>query len=162
MSESATNVAKKRPEFRNINAFTDLPSYRLPAAGIVSILHRISGAIMFLLMPFIIWMFDKSISSEISFAKFTNLFNAGPTWTIYYWPASPLIQFTVPGIIFKLLALVLIWAYLHHFIAGLRHLWMDVSHTAVSKEFGKSSAVFTLVVSVGIALILALKLFGAY
>ncbi len=58
MSELATSAAKKRPEFRNINAFNDLPSYRLPLAGFVSILHRVSGAIMFVLMPFIIWMFD--------------------------------------------------------------------------------------------------------
>ena len=162
MSESVTNVAKKRPEFRNINAFTDLPSYRLPVAGIVSILHRISGAIMFLLMPFIIWMFDKSISSEISFAKFTNLFNAGPMWTVYYWRASPLAEFTVPGWIFKLVALALLWAFLHHFIAGLRHLWMDISHAAVSKEFGKSSATFTLVTSVSLTLVLGAKLFGLY
>ncbi|MFT6697366.1 MAG: succinate dehydrogenase / fumarate reductase cytochrome b subunit, partial [Polaromonas sp.] len=77
MSESATTSKKKRPEFRNINAFTDLPSYRLPAAGWVSILHRVSGAIMFALMPFIIWMFDTSISSEISFARFTSAFNVG-------------------------------------------------------------------------------------
>lgn len=148
MSESATNVAKKRPEFRNINALTDLPSYRLPAAGIVSILHRISGAIMFLLMPFIIWMFDTSISSEISFSRFKAAFNVG--------------MFYIPGVIWKLVALALIWAYLHHFIAGLRHLWMDTSHAAVSKEFGKSSAVVTLVLSIGLAFILALKLFGAY
>ena len=71
-----TDLAKKRPEFRNINALSDLPSYRLPAAGIVSILHRISGALMFLLMPFIIWMFDKSVSSEVSFAKFRAAFKA--------------------------------------------------------------------------------------
>ncbi|MEO7887081.1 MAG: succinate dehydrogenase, cytochrome b556 subunit [Polaromonas sp.] len=148
MSESATTVAKKRPEFRNINALTDLPSYRLPAAGIVSILHRISGFIMFLLMPFIIWMFDKSISSEISFEKFKAAFNIG--------------MLGLPGVIWKLVALALIWAYLHHFIAGLRHLWMDTSHEAVSKEFGKISALVTLVVSIGLAFILALKLFGAY
>jgi succinate dehydrogenase hydrophobic anchor subunit len=54
----------------------------------------------------------------------------------------------LPGIIWKLVALALIWAYLHHFIAGLRHLWMDVSHAAVSKEFGKTSAMVTLVVSI--------------
>ncbi len=148
MSESATNSAKKRPEFRNINAFSDLPSYRLPAAGIVSILHRISGAIMFLLMPFIIWMFDTSISSEISFAKFTGAFNAG--------------MLGLPGVLWKLVALALIWAYLHHFIAGLRHLWMDTHHDAVSKEFGKSSAVFTLAASVGLTVILGAKLFGLY
>ncbi|RYG08985.1 MAG: succinate dehydrogenase, cytochrome b556 subunit [Burkholderiales bacterium] len=148
MSESATTVAKKRPEFRNINALTDLPTYRLPVAGIVSILHRISGAIMFFLMPFIIWMFDTSISSEISFARFTNAFNIGMLY--------------LPGFIWKLVALALIWAYLHHFIAGLRHLWMDTSHAAVSKGFGKTSATVVLVVSIGLTLILGAKLFGLY
>ena len=63
-----TELAKKRPEFRNINALKDLPSYRLPAAGIVSILHRISGFIMFLMLPFIIWLFDTSVSSDIHHA----------------------------------------------------------------------------------------------
>ena len=72
-----TELAKKRPEFRNINALTDLPTYRLPAAGWESILHRVSGVLMFVLMPFIIWMFDKSISSEISFAKFRSAFGNG-------------------------------------------------------------------------------------
>jgi succinate dehydrogenase / fumarate reductase, cytochrome b subunit len=148
MSESATPVAKKRPEFRNINAFTDLTTYRLPAAGIVSILHRISGAIMFVLMPFIIWMFDTSISSEISFGRFTSAFSAG--------------MLGLPGLIWKLIALALIWSYLHHFIAGLRHLWMDTSHTAVSKDWGRSSAIFTLVTSLVLTAVLAAKLFGLY
>jgi succinate dehydrogenase / fumarate reductase cytochrome b subunit len=148
MSELATSSAKKRPEFRNLNAFTDLPNYRLPLAGLVSILHRASGAIMFLLMPFIIWMFDNSISSEISFAKFKSAFNIG--------------MLGLPGFLWKLVALALIWAYLHHFIAGIRHLWMDTHHDAVSKEFGKSSAVFTLAVSVGLAIVLGAKLFGIY
>ena len=143
-----TELAKKRPEFRNINALTDLPSYRLPAAGIVSILHRISGVLMFLLMPFIIWMFDTSVTSEYSFARFKAAFNSGLGF--------------VPGWFVKLVALALIWAYLHHFIAGLRHLWMDVSHTAVSKEFGKSSAVVTLALSVFLTLVLGAKLFGLY
>ena len=142
-----TDLAKKRPEFRNINALSDLPSYRLPAAGIVSILHRISGALMFLLMPFIIWMFDKSVSSEVSFAKFRAAFNVGLGF--------------VPGWFMKLVALALIWAYLHHFIAGLRHLYMDVCH-AVSKEFGKSSAIVTLSLSIGLTVVLGAKLFGLY
>lgn len=147
MSENAT-TAKKRPEFRNINAFTDLPSYRLPVAGIVSILHRISGAIMFILMPLIIWMFDASISSEISFAKFKGAFNVG--------------MLGLPGLIWKLLALALIWAFLHHSLAGLRHLWSDTHHSAVTKEFGKTSAIATLVVSVALTLVLGAKLFGIY
>ena len=148
MSESANTAVKKRPEFRNINAFTDLPSYRLPLAGIVSILHRVSGAIMFVLMPFIIWMFDTSISSEISFARFKSAFNVG--------------MLGVPGFLWKLLVLALIWAFLHHSLAGLRHLWSDTHHSAVTKSFGKNSALATLVVSVGLTLILGAKLFGLY
>ena len=148
MSELATPLAKKRPEFRNINAFTDLRTYRLPAAGIVSILHRVSGALMFLLMPFIIWMFDTSISSEISFAKFKAAFDVG--------------MLGLPGLIWKLVALALIWAYLHHSIAGLRHLWSDTHHSAVTKEFGKLSAVVTLGLSVFLTLVLGAKLFGVY
>jgi len=143
-----TELAKPRTEFRNIHAIRDLPSYRLPAAGWVSILHRISGVLMFLLLPFIIWMFDTSISSEISFARFRAVFNAGVGF--------------VPGWLVKLVALGLIWAYLHHFIAGLRHLWMDVSHAAVTKEFGGKSAVFTLAASVLLTVALGAKLFGVY
>ena len=148
MTDTASSARAKRPQFRNINALTDLPSYRLPAAGWVSILHRVSGVVMFLLMPFIIWMFDTSVSSDISFAKFKAAFNVGLGWA--------------PGWFFKLLALALIWAYLHHFIAGVRHLWMDVSHDAVSKQFGKTSAQITLVLSLGLTFVLGLKLFGVY
>ena len=147
MTELVSPGSGKRPEFRNINAFQDLPNYRLPPAGWVSILHRISGAIMFILMPFIIWMFDASVSSEISFAKFTSAFSLG-------------IGF-VPGWLIKLVTLALIWAYLHHFIAGVRHIWMDVNH-AVSKEFGRSSALVTLSLGSLLTLALGLKLFGIY
>ena len=140
-----TELAKQRPEFRNINAFKDLPTYRLPAPGWVSILHRISGVLMFVLMPLIIWMFDTSVSSEISFARVRGAFGTG-----------------AGGVILKLVALALIWAYLHHFIAGLRHVWMDVSHKAVSKSFGTSSAVFTLAASLLLTVVLGAKLFGLY
>jgi len=148
MTELATPPRPPRREFRNINAFTDLPTYRLPPAGIVSILHRVSGVLMFLLMPFIIWMFDTSLSSDYSFAKFKAAFNGGLGF--------------VPGWFFKLVALALIWAFLHHFIAGLRHLWMDVSHAAVTKEFGHSSAVATLALSIVLTVVLGAKLFGLY
>jgi succinate dehydrogenase / fumarate reductase cytochrome b subunit len=147
MTELASSARPKRREFRNINALSDLPSYRLPAAGWVSILHRVSGALMFLLLPFIIWMFDKSLSSEYSYAKFTALFNGGIGM--------------MPGWFYKLIALALIWAYLHHLTAGLRHLWMDVNH-AVSKEFGRSSAIVTLAISLSLTVVLGAKLFGLY
>jgi succinate dehydrogenase / fumarate reductase, cytochrome b subunit len=150
MSTEATNVAKKRPEFRNIHAFKDLPSYTMsmPLGAIVSILHRISGLIMFLALPFIMWLFDTSLSSEISFNKFRAAFNIG--------------MLGVPGMVWKLLALLLIWAYVHHLAAGLRHLWMDYSHKATSKSFGKSSAIATFLISLPIAAALGAKLFGLY
>jgi succinate dehydrogenase / fumarate reductase, cytochrome b subunit len=140
-----TELARKRPEFRNINAFRDLPTYSLPAPGWVSILHRISGVLMFVLLPFILWIFDTSVSSEISYARFRNAFAGG-----------------AGGVVLKLVALALIWAYLHHFIAGVRHVWMDVSHKAVTKSWGNTSARVTLVVSLLLTVVLGAKLFGLY
>lgn len=135
-----------RPVYRNIH-ITDIARYRLPPAGIVSILHRIGGAVMFVLLPFVVWLFDVSLTSEISYERFSSAFIAG-------------IGF-VPAWFVKLVVLGLIWAYLHHFIAGVRHLWMDMTHS-VSKEQGHSSAVFTLVSSVLLTLVFAAKLFGVY
>lgn len=125
----------------------DAAQYRLPLAGVVSILHRLSGVLMFVLMPFIIWMFDTSVSTEISYDRFSNAFVAGIG--------------IVPGWFVKLVALGLIWAYLHHFIAGVRHLWMDVTHS-VSNAQGRSSAVLTLVLSLPLTVALGAKLFGLY
>jgi len=122
----------------------DALQYRLPAAGVVSILHRLSGMLMFFLLPFIVWMFDTSLTSEISYARFTSVFVAGAGF--------------VPGWFFKLVALGLIWAYLHHFIAGVRHLWMDATH-AVSLQFGRQSAIFTLAASLLLTAVLGIKLF---
>jgi len=143
-----TELAKKRPQFRNINIFNDVRTYRLPPAGFVSILHRVSGVLMFVLLPFVLWMFDTSLTSQYSYARFTHAFSAG-------------IGF-IPGWFVKLTALALIWAYLHHLLAGLRHLWMDVSHAAVSKEFGHTSALAVLAASIGLTLILGAKLFDLY
>ena len=140
-----TELARKRPEFRNINAFKDLPGYRWPVASLVSGMHRASGVLMLLLLPLIIWMFDTSVSSEISFARFRAAFNTGAS-----------------GVLLKLVALALIWAYLHHYIAGLRHLWMDVSHAAVGKQRGALTAKVTLAISLVLTVILGAKLFGLY
>ncbi len=138
-------ISKARPgeNMRLIEAL----QYRLPVAGIVSILHRASGMLMFFLLPFVVWLFDTSVSSEISFDRFASAFTAG-------------IGF-VPGVIVKLAVLALIWSYLHHAIAGVRHLWMDATH-AVTKEFGRSSAIVTLVLSLALTVLLGAKLFGLY
>ncbi len=119
-------------------------TYGHPLAAIVSILHRASGIGLFLFMPFLIWMFDTSVTSEVSYARFTHLFDAG-TGVLGGW-------------FYKLIVLGLIWAYLHHLIAGLRHVWMDATH-AVSKKFGRQSAQVTLAVSIVLTLALGFKLF---
>jgi succinate dehydrogenase / fumarate reductase cytochrome b subunit len=137
------DTLKHRPVYRNIHV-SQLSQYRLPAAGWVSILHRISGALMFLLLPFMIWLFDTSVTSEVSYAQFSSLFQAG-------WAG-------IPGVFFKLVALAMIWAYVQHLIGGLRHLWMDMTH-AVGLEFGRRSAIFTLAATGLITLLLAFKLF---
>ncbi len=129
----------KRQEFRNIHV-TELANYRLPLAGFVSILHRISGLLMFLLLPFILYLLDNSLTSEDTFAYFKGLTH------------SPLV---------KLIILALSWAYLHHFCAGIRHLLMDV-HVALDKQSAAKSAAGVFLVSVPLALLVGLKLFGVF
>jgi succinate dehydrogenase / fumarate reductase cytochrome b subunit len=128
---------------RLVDAF----QYRLPVAGIVSILHRVSGAVMFVLLPFVIWLFDVSVSSEASYDRFSAAFLSGigavPAWFV------------------KLVVLALVWSYLHHAIAGIRHLWMDMTHS-VELGQGRSSAIATLAISLVLTIALGAKLFGIY
>src|ERR1700712_5609000 len=93
-----------RPISRNIN-INQIVAYRLPAAGVVSILHRISGFLLFLLLPFVLYLFDRSLTS-------VGTFNAFKAFTSHWYV--------------KVVILVLIWSYLQHFVAGIRHLFMDV------------------------------------
>lgn len=136
---------KAKPEFRNINVFTDVPSYRLPLAGVVSILHRISGVLMFVFLPLLIWLFEHSVTSEISFGQF----QAAVAWA----PAGiPLV---------KLIAIVLFWAFCHHLLAGIRHLVLDITH-CVTKTVGRRTALGVLIPSVLLTLVFAAKLFGLF
>jgi succinate dehydrogenase / fumarate reductase, cytochrome b subunit len=137
----AEAVKKPRPEFRNIGIGQILTSYRLPLAGRVSILHRVSGALLFIFLPFLLYLFDQSLTSELSFEVFKAFLS---------------------NIIVKLITLVLAWAFLFHFCAGVRHLMMDTNHNAVSKEKGKSTSIVVLVVSSVLTIAFALKLFGAF
>ncbi|MGZ8290925.1 MAG: succinate dehydrogenase, cytochrome b556 subunit [Telluria sp.] len=130
---------KERPQFRNIHV-TDLMNYRLPPAGFVSILHRVSGALMFLLLPFVLYLLELSISSEMTFAHFAGILS------------HPLA---------KLVMLALIWAYMQHFCAGVRHLFMDM-HMAIEKDSARHSAVIVLAVSLVLTALAGLKLFGVF
>jgi succinate dehydrogenase / fumarate reductase cytochrome b subunit len=137
----AEAVKKPRPEFRNIGIGQILTAYRLPLAGRVSILHRLSGGLLFVFLPFLLYLFDQSLTSELSFEVFKGFLS---------------------NIIVKLITLVLAWAFLFHFCAGVRHLMMDTNHNAVSKEKGKSTSIVVIVVSSLLTIAFAAKLFGAF
>lgn len=137
-------TAKTRPGTMRL---WDAPQYRLPLAGLVSILHRASGLLIFILLPFIIWMFDASVTSEVSFDGFRTVFLTG-AWFLPAW-------------FIKLVVLALIWATLHHIVAGLRHVYMDVTHR-VDKDFGRRTAVFVLGSSLLLTVLLGARLFGLY
>jgi succinate dehydrogenase / fumarate reductase cytochrome b subunit len=140
MSEAVKEVPRKeRREFRNIHV-TDLTRYRLPPQGWVSILHRISGAALFLALPFLLYLFQQSILSESTFAEFKGVLE------------HPLV---------KLVLLGLIWSYMQHFCAGVRHLFMDV-HLAIEKDSSKHSAIAVLAVSLLLTAVAGLKLFGVF
>ena len=128
-----------RPIYRNIS-ITQIAGYRLPLAGIISILHRISGALLFLLLPFVLYLFDKSLTSEISFG---------------------ILKSVTAGWFAKLVILALAWAYLQHFCAGIRHLFMDL-HIGLEKEGGKQSAAAAIAVSLIFWVAVVLKIFGAF
>lgn len=134
-----SEVVKNRPRF-GVMRLIDATGYRLPLAGFVSILHRASGMLMFLLLPFILYLLDLSLTSEISFAVFQ--------------------KFT-SGMFVKLVILALSWAYLHHFCAGIRHLLMDL-HVGLEKDSARRSAVAVLLVSLVLTAAVALKLFGVF
>ena len=134
MSELAK---KSRPQFRNIH-ITQLMQYRLPAAGVMSILHRVSGAGMFITLPLILWIFDLSLTSELSYARLAEV------------SSSPLMKIVLCG---------LAWAFLHHLCAGIRHLISDL-HIGLTKEQSASWGKGVLVVSLLLSLAAWLKIFG--
>ncbi len=141
MSETVdTSPKRARPQFKNIGFGQIISSYKLPWSGKVSILHRVSGALLFLTLPFILYLFDKSISSEISFITFSEVVG------------HPLV---------KLLCLGLIWAFLHHFCAGIRFLMLDL-HRGIEKSQIQKSAITVLAVSLSLTVILAAKFFHLF
>lgn len=140
MSEAVKEVPRKqRPQFRNIH-ITELKNYRLPIAGFVSILHRISGFLMFLALPIVLYLFQLSILSEDTFKHFAGI------------ASHPLA---------KLVILALAWAFFQHFCAGVRHLFMDL-HLGLDKDSARKSGSTVLAVSLLLTLVTALKLFGVF
>ena len=127
---SEATVRKQRPKHLALNQI------RLPLPGIVSILHRVSGAGLFLLLPFLLYLLDRSLGSAETFETFSAVVG------------HPLV---------KLLLIGLLWAYMHHFCAGIRFLMLDL-HKGLELEEARKSSKIVLVVSLTLTLIIGVVL----
>ncbi|MBI3095263.1 MAG: succinate dehydrogenase, cytochrome b556 subunit [Rhodocyclales bacterium] len=128
-------LTKQRPKYLALHEI------RLPLAGFASILHRVSGAGLFLMLPLLIWLLQLSLGSTQQSAE---LFAAVTgNWLV------------------KLILLGLLWAFLHHFCMGIRILLIDV-HVGVEKQQAHNSAMAVMVISLALTLVFGLKLLGAY
>ena len=123
-------TARKRP--KHLNLF----QIRLPIPGIVSILHRISGAALFLMLPFLLYLLQQSLQSPDSYIHFRELVG------------HPLI---------KLILLGLLWAFLHHFCAGVRYLTLDM-HVGTDLAAARSSSYAVMGLSLVMTVILGVWL----
>ena len=119
------SIKKQRP--KNL----DLTTIKLPLPGKVSILHRVSGAGLFLCLPLILWLFSASVNSPETFVAFKSIFSSLPA---------------------KVILAGLIWAYIHHFCAGIRFLLLDL-HVGIEKEAARKSAAVVFAVSIPLTLI---------
>lgn len=127
-----TELAIKKPRPKYLNLF----EIRLPLAGFASILHRVSGAGLFLMLPFLIWLLQLSLDSPQSFDTFKAIVG------------NPLA---------KLILIGLLWAYLHHFCMGIRILLLDMN-IGVDLKPARASAWAVLLVSLALTAILGVKL----
>lgn len=132
-----TAPARARPQFRNLS-LGQLASYRLPPPGILSILHRVSGVALVITLPFVLWLFDLSLKSEGTYER---------------------LRAVADNALVKLVLFGLAWAILHHLFAGIRYLALDL-HMGVDKQPARRSALVVFAISLPLALIAGLWLFG--
>jgi succinate dehydrogenase / fumarate reductase cytochrome b subunit len=124
-------VTRPRPVYLN------LVRIRLPLPGIVSILHRLSGAALYLIgLPLLLFGVQCSLASPEAFESFRAAL------------ANPLAKIVLIG---------LIWAYLHHFCAGIRFLLLDI-HQGIELKAARVSSAIVLVVSLALTLIIGVRL----
>jgi succinate dehydrogenase / fumarate reductase, cytochrome b subunit len=123
-------MSKPRPIHLN------LITIRLPLPGLVSILHRVSGAALFLFLPLLLWLWQESVASAETFEA---------------------IRAVVANPFMKLVLLGLVWGYLHHVCAGIRHLALDL-HIGAELAGARASSMAVMVVSIGLTLVAAVAL----
>jgi len=124
-------VMKPRPVYLNLFAI------RMPLPAVVSILHRASGALLFVVgIPLVLCVVQRALASPEAWADMRGAFTA--PWA-------------------KLVAIALAWAFLHHLLAGLRHLLLDV-HVGVDLPAARQSAAFTMVLAIVLTVAVAVRL----
>jgi len=129
--------ALERPVSRPRPVYLNLVRIRLPLPGIVSILHRLSGAALYLIgLPLLLFGVQRSLASPEAFDSFRGALS------------NPLAKIVLIG---------LIWAYLHHFFAGIRFLLLDVQQ-GIELKPTRVSSVVVLVVSLALTLVVGVRL----
>jgi len=123
-------IAKPRPKYLN------LVEIRLPLAGFASILHRVSGAGLFLMLPLLIYLLQLSLGTVQDFRDFKAVVE------------HPLAKLILTG---------LLWAFLHHFCMGIRILLLDM-HIGIELEAARRSAKAVLGISLLLTAILGFRL----
>ena len=131
---SNATIRKPRPKYLSLTAL--LFEIRLPLPGWVSILHRISGLLLFLAVFWLLFMLDRSLASEAGFESMRRYAGLPPV---------------------KLALLVLTWAYCHHFCAGIRFLFLDLDK-GVELATARLTSVIVLVTSLALTAWLGWKL----
>ena len=127
-------IRKSRPKYLSLTAL--LFEIRLPLPGWVSILHRISGLLLFFAVLWLLFMLDRSLASEAGFES------------VRRYAGLPLVKISL---------LVLVWAYCHHFCAGIRFLFLDLDK-GVDQATARLTSVMVLVASLALTAWLAVKL----
>ena len=119
------NSTAKRPRF------LDLTKIRLPLPGIVSILHRISGVLMILAIPFCIWLLELAVTDQAAFSQAAAV---------------------ADSLLFKLAAAVILWSLCHHLVAGIRYLLLDID-VWIERKQARQSAVGVFIVSIVLTIV---------
>ena len=105
-------TAHKRP------VFLDVSRIHLPVMAVLSLGHRISGVVMVLLIPLLVWLFGRSLADEYGYAEVLDLLRSGPA---------------------RICLVLLIWVFAHHLLAGIRYLLIDLG-IGVDLRHGRASA----------------------
>jgi succinate dehydrogenase / fumarate reductase cytochrome b subunit len=122
---------KPRPKYYDLNLA------HLPAPGLLSIFHRVSGALLFFpILPLLLYMLQASLGSEEGYARLADFF------------AHPVVKLALLGVV---------WLYAHHFFAGIRYLLLDM-HIGIDKAPARASAIAVFAFGLAATLLIGWRL----